>query len=180
MNILNRWNLNIIFECSKETIKETVEDANLMDANLRGANLMDTNLRDANLRGADLRGANLMDANLRGADLMDADLRGADLMDADLRDADLRGANLMDANLRGVDLRGANLMDANLIQIYLPFYQVVVQKTHTRIGCKYFTNEEWVNFDDSTITKMDSTALEFWNSYKSIVFAAINSLNKGD
>ena len=57
MKILNRWTLSIIFENEKETIRETVQDANLSDANLRGADLRGADLSDANLRGADLRGA---------------------------------------------------------------------------------------------------------------------------
>ena len=43
MKILNRWTLKVIFENEKETIKETVEDANLIDANLRGADLRGAN-----------------------------------------------------------------------------------------------------------------------------------------
>ena len=54
MKILNRWNLKVIFECGKDTIKEAVEDANLRGADLIGADL----------RGADLRGANLIGAKV--------------------------------------------------------------------------------------------------------------------
>ena len=69
MKILNKWTFKVIFENQKETIKETVEDANLIGANLICANLEDANLRGANLRGANLRGANLIGANLIGANL---------------------------------------------------------------------------------------------------------------
>jgi uncharacterized protein YjbI with pentapeptide repeats len=86
------------FEKENNTIKDTLEEANL-----RGANLRDADLIGANLRGANLRGANLRDVNLR-----DADLR-----DADLRDANLRSANLIGANLKGANLIGANLRDAD-------------------------------------------------------------------
>ena len=158
MIIFNKFNLEVIFECEKTTIKETVEDANL---------------RDADLRGANLRGANLRGANLRDADLRDANLRGANLRDANLRDADLIGADLIGANLRD-----ANLIGADLIQITLPYFQAIVQKTHTRIGCKYFTNEEWKSFSDEVINEMDSNALEFWCSYKNIIFSIMDSLNK--
>ena len=58
MKILNRWTLKVIFENEKETIKET-----LIDANLEGANLIDANLEGANLEGANLEGANLEGAN---------------------------------------------------------------------------------------------------------------------
>jgi uncharacterized protein YjbI with pentapeptide repeats len=81
---------NVLFSFEKEnnTIKDTLEEANL--------------------RGADLRGANLGSANLRGADLRGANLRGADLGGAYLEDAYLESADLGGANLRGADLEGAN------------------------------------------------------------------------
>jgi len=181
MKILNRWNLKVIFECEKETIRETVEDANLRGADLRGADLIGANLRDAdligaNLRDADLRGADLRDADLRGADLRDADLRGADLRGADLRGADLIGADLRDADLIGANLRDADLRDADLIQITLPYYQVIVQKTHTRIGCQYYSNAKWKEFNDDTIKEMDLNALSFWKAFKVIIFSAMDSL----
>ena len=72
MKILNRWTLKVIFENEKETIKETLEDANLIGANLIDANLIGANLIGANLEGANLRGANLEDANLEDANLVNA------------------------------------------------------------------------------------------------------------
>lgn len=56
---------NVLFSFEKEnnTIKDTLEEANLRGANLRGAYL-----EDANLRGADLGGAYLEGADLEGAD----------------------------------------------------------------------------------------------------------------
>ncbi len=81
---------SVLFEYSKEnnTIKDTLCEANLREADLC----------EANLYGADLRGANLYGANLR-----EADLRGANLYGADLREADLCGANLYGADLREAD-----------------------------------------------------------------------------
>jgi uncharacterized protein YjbI with pentapeptide repeats len=82
---------SILFEHEKEnnTIKETLQEADLQEADLRGADLWGADLRGANLQEADLRGA-----NLRGANLQEANLRGANL-----READLQGANLQEANL---------------------------------------------------------------------------------
>ncbi len=106
------------FEKENNTIKDTLEDANLGCANLRGAyledanlgsaDLEDANLEDANLGSANLRGANLGSANLRSAYLRGAYLRGAYLEEANLRGANLRGAYLGSANLRGANLRGAD------------------------------------------------------------------------
>ena len=96
---------NVLFSFEKEnnTIKDTLEEANLRGADLGDADLISANLGDANLRGANLRGA-----NLRGAEL-----EGADLISANLGDAELRGANLRGANLRGAELEGANLAGAD-------------------------------------------------------------------
>ena len=51
------------FEKENNTIKDTLEEANLAGANLRGANL-----KGDNLEGAYLSGANLAGADLEGAD----------------------------------------------------------------------------------------------------------------
>ena len=66
---------NVLFSFEKEnnTIKDTLEEANL-----RGADLGDADLISANLGDAELRGANLGGANLRGAELEGANLAGAD------------------------------------------------------------------------------------------------------
>ena len=96
---------NVLFSFEKEnnTIKDTLEEANLRGANLRGANLGGADLEDANLGSANLRGANLGSADLGGANLGSANLRSANLRGANLRGAYLGGANLRGANLRGAD-----------------------------------------------------------------------------
>ena len=70
--------------------------ADLRDAGLKGALLQRANLSGARLDGADLRGANLSFTSLAGASLREADLRGSELNGTDLRQADLSGA-LLDA-----------------------------------------------------------------------------------
>jgi len=110
---------NILFESTKKTIKET---------------LVQAVIRDANLRSADLRFT-----DLRGADLGDANLRDANLRDTDLRDADLRDANLRGANLRGADLRGA----------YVPMFSKWMfsfKNDRLSIGCKTNTIKGWDKF----------------------------------
>jgi hypothetical protein len=106
---------NVLFSFEKEnnTIKDTLveaylEDADLEDAYLEDADLGNASLEDANLRGADLRGANLKDADLGNAYLEDAYLKGANLRGANLRGAYLKGANLRGAYLKGANLRGAD------------------------------------------------------------------------
>jgi len=86
IEIRNRWTGDIIFQSTKTTFKEAVEEGK---ADLYGANLYGANLRGANLYGADLRGANLYGADLYEADLREANLRGADLYGADLSEANL-------------------------------------------------------------------------------------------
>ena len=69
MKILNRYTKEIIFECNKETMKETVMEAVKVRANLSKADLSEANLSKANLSKADLSEADLSWANLSEADL---------------------------------------------------------------------------------------------------------------
>ena len=112
---------NVLFSFEKEnnTIKDTLEEANLRGADLEGAYLEGAYLRNADLRDANLEGADLRDANLAGADLRGANLKGDNLINAYLRGANLVGADLRGTDLRGAYLRNAYLRDANLAGAYL-------------------------------------------------------------
>ena len=107
--IKNRFTGDIIFQSTKTTYKEAVEEAIKSGANLSGANLIEANLSEADLSKANLSGANLSKAYLSKAYLI-----GANLSEADLSGADLSGANLSGADLSGADLSGADLSKAKL------------------------------------------------------------------
>ena len=67
--IKNRFTGDIIFQSTKTTYKEAVEEAIKSEANLSGADLSGANLSGANLSGANLSGADLSEANLSKAKL---------------------------------------------------------------------------------------------------------------
>ena len=98
----------VLFEYEKE--KNTLKDT-LNEANLSGANLTEANLTEANLRRANLRRANLRGADLYGANLTEANIYGANLYRANLIEANLNEANLNEANLSGVRLDGDTNID---------------------------------------------------------------------
>ena len=104
-----------------------------------------------------------------------ANLYGANLRGANLYGADLRGANLDGANLRGADLRGANLDGEKLTKSPLVVtglrYWCLISDGYMRLGCKRFTHEEWAEFSDDEIEKMDGYALEFWKQWKEPLLA---------
>ena len=90
------------------------------------------------------------------------------------------GANLEGANLYGANLRGANLYSANLegekltktpLQLNNLKWPVLISDKYLRIGCQRFTIEEWKNFDDAAIVKMDFAALKFWRNWKAPIIA---------
>ena len=85
------------------------------------------------------------------------------------------GANLDGANLRGANLRGANLDGEKLTKAPLQLnnlkWFVLISDKYLRIGCQRFTIEEWKNFDDETIVKMDFAALKFWRKWKASIIA---------
>ena len=100
---------------------------------------------------------------------------GANLRGANLYGADLRGANLRGANLDGADLCGANLDGEKLVKTPLQLnnlkWFVLISDKYLRIGCQRFTIEEWRNFDDAVIVKMDFAALKFWRKWKVPIMA---------
>ena len=106
------------FEKENNTIKDTLVEAYLKDADLEYANLRGADLEGADLEGADLKGANLISANLRGANLENANLRGADLEGADLEGAYLEGADLEGAYLEGANLEGADYSEYTSLLAY--------------------------------------------------------------
>ena len=80
--IKNRWTENIIFQSTKTTLKEAVEEAVENGENLRYANLYKANLHGTDLSEAKLSEANLHYANLSETKLYKANLNGAELMNA--------------------------------------------------------------------------------------------------
>ena len=100
-----------------------------------------------------------------------ANLSYANLSYANLSYANLRYANLSSANLSSADLRFLHSANGKeLACMNAGKYQVVLSKEKIAIGCKFFTVEEWKEFDDDTISKMDDGALEWWNQWKELVF----------
>ena len=57
-------------------------------------------------------------------------------------------------------------------------YYCTISDTHIAIGCRNYTFSEWKNFDDETISKMDSGALEWWTQWKPILFEILKVENK--
>ena len=153
--------------------------ADLGGADLSGANLSVADLSGANLYGANLYRADLSVANLGGANLGGADLSGANLSVANLYRADLGGANLGGADLSVADLGGANLGGANGVNdwikcIQIDQYPITYTSDVMQIGCERHQINEWREFDDARILKMDGkAALKFWRKYKDWIFQTI-------
>ena len=157
--------------------------ANLTRADLTRADLTRANLAGANLTGAILCGVDLTRATLYGVDLTDANLTRAILTDANLTRANLTRANLTGATLSGADLTGVGLADADLTNllgnmkhiktVQTDKYLVTYTTRVLQIGCEKHSIEEWKNFDDETISEMDSGALEWWTQWKPIIMKII-------
>lgn len=81
---------------------------------LQDVDLVHADLRNTTLQGAQLQRANLSNARLDGADLSGADLSFTSLAGASLRGADLRGARLIGTDLTHADLNGALLSSGAL------------------------------------------------------------------
>ena len=93
--------------------------------------------------------------------------------------ADLDGADLRGANLRGADLDGEKLVKTPLQLNNLKWF-VLISDKYLRIGCQRFTIEEWRNFDDAAIVKMDFAALKFWRKWKAPIIALCDAHNTAE
>jgi hypothetical protein len=152
-----RFSGSILFshEAEDNSVKLTLEAAVSARANLAGANLARANLDGANLDGANLAGANLDGAYLAGANLDGANLDGANL----------DGAYLAGANLDGEVLTKAPISILNLT------WPVLITEGFMRIGCQRHSHEKWRAFDDDSIARMESRAIEFWAQWKAPLLA---------
>jgi hypothetical protein len=183
------------FDCENNSIKKTVENANINVTDLKYADLKYANLENANLENANLRGADLRCANLRGANFRGSNLRGADLINSDIRYANFIGSNLIGANLSNSDIRYANFIGSNLIDAdlsnaknkeiaYLPIYckwshSIIGDKI--QIGCKEKTIEEWENFfnsDDVLVTERNTYEFKQIQAVFEAYKGYLNFLNK--
>ena len=121
------------------------------------------------LSGADLRRSDLICADLRRSDLSGADLSMANLCGTDLSGAFLRRADLSGANLSGADLRGANVIYISATPA-TSFYDICMTPEHIKIGCQWHAINDWFDFDDDAILKMDGKkAKKFWDVWKPIL-----------
>ena len=93
--------------------------------------------------------------------------------------ANLRCANLYSANLRGANLEGEKLTKTPL-QLNNLKWPVLISDKYLRIGCQRFTIEEWKNFDDAAIVKMDFAALKFWRKWKAPIIALCDAHNTAE
>ena len=170
IKIKHRFNGSVLFshDCEENSLKITLEMAIKASANLRYANL-----RYADLSYANLRCANLSYANLSYADLSYANLSYANLSYANLSSANLSYANLSSANLLGEKLTKSPL------QFYGLVWDVLVTDGFLTIGCQRHTHEDWANFNDDQIRKMDFCARLFWKSWKEPLLMMCKNHAKG-
>lgn len=98
---------------------------------------------------------------------------GANLTGTDLTETDLTGTNLTRANLTWANLTGADgkktTIEKTPIQISGLRWHIIIFDKDMRIGCEYHSLADWWLYDDARIKKMDRTALEFCNQYKTML-----------
>jgi len=86
----------------------------------------------------------------------------------------LSEANLCVANLDGTNLEGGQLLwtignGHEIKTVILSEHHVSWTKNEMAIGCVQHSIEKWWGFDDSTISKMDRGALDWWRKWKPVL-----------
>ena len=87
---------------------------------------------------------------------------------------DERGADLQGADFRGADLRDANWYGEKLkkepIQIIGLKYFIIITPEQIKIGCEIHKTDEWAEFSDEEIVKMDGKyGLLWWEDNKKMI-----------
>jgi uncharacterized protein YjbI with pentapeptide repeats len=108
----------------------------------------------------------LINTNMKRAILDGACLEKANAERANFDWAELNGANFHLANMDGANYGKDIEIGNNPIIIHGLTWPVYVFKTHIRIGRQIHTKQEWLNFSDADIAKMESHASEFWAKWK--------------
>ena len=108
----------------------------------------------------------------------EADLRWANLEGADLTGANLEGANLTGANLEGADLENVHLWNCignmeEVKSLQLDRYCITYTSEVLQIGCEKHTIQEWKEFDEEHINRMDIEAYVWWVKWKDFIMTAI-------
>ena len=125
---------------------------------------------------ADLRGADLRSTYLRGANLYGANLRGADLYGANLRGADLYGADLYGADLRDVNIADVSNTPIKIARLDFGGWSVLVEATHTTIGCQKHSNQDWLKFTPKSVAGFAEGAEAWWKQHGAAVKAVIKDI----
>jgi hypothetical protein len=107
--------------------------------------------------GAKLYGSDFMNCTIYHTDFIGADLRYSDFTDSDITWSDFTGAKLNNCKGDGKIIRNFD----NSLR-----YRITNYKDIMAIGCQQHTIEQWFNFTDNQIEKMDKNALEWWNTHK--------------
>ena len=85
---------------------------------------------------------------------------------------------LKKANLAGAYLTGATYntgtFNKGLLQLTGLTWPVLIFDNHIKIGCKFYTTNEWENFSDFKIKQMAPKALNFWKKHKDLIITLAN------
>lgn len=73
------------------------------------------------------------------------------------------------------DVRGFKSQPVRIMGL---FWTITFDDTDMQIGCQKHSIEEWKNFDDITIEKMNGRAKEFWSLWKEVLFRVIDTKRK--
>ena len=91
-----------------------------------------------------------------------------------LRGSDLRGSDLSNSDLRGSDLRIIRGNGKEVKSLQIGTYMVSYHKDILNIGCQSHTLNEWLNFTDEEIDRMDKdTSLDWWKLNKDILITLV-------
>jgi len=157
-------------------LREALIDRDFSEFNFSGLDFMDADFRNTDFKNTDFRNTDFRNTNFWNADFMDADFRNTDFMDADFRNTDFRNTDFRNTDFRNTNFWNVIGDGLKIKTLTLPKYKVVIIGDKIQIGCKKYTFNEWFNFTDEHISKMDEGALWWWNKWKEVIKLTYNNI----
>lgn len=179
----NNERLHQLFLIDVDLSSRNLSEVNLTNAVFIRCKLSLSNFTKSTLEGTlfsacDCKKSIFFKTNLNGAKfeyciLKFCSFNKASLENSSLIYSDLRGTSLKDVDLDTVNFRCVVGNSKEIKSLQIHNYQISYSKNILNIGCESHPIQDWIDFSDRQINRMDAHALTFWKQYKDIILTLV-------
>lgn len=148
------------------------------EADLRSLTLCNVECRRLSFAAASLLCGRICDSYMHRCDFQDANLGHAGIVDTRFHQSNLHQTVLDGTTFIRVYLDEHTVRTRPVTTLSLGTWEVWVMRDVTRIGCKVYRNEAWINASDGWISGLDPKALSWWKEHRSVIIPLIEHASK--